>query len=522
MNRLSPSPLSLLFIVLALSMTRASADDFLKDFLRDATEDLAAFRDKALSDQKAFRDSVLGELSQWLSQPWEPKPMEPPVPVPHNEPPVPPVVMPRDEPAPAPETKPVRDNPVVAPPPQPAPEPPRPVLPPVPVAPSPEYFTFTSYGTTYRVDASPSIRKALPGCTLSSPAKALAESMDRIDGDELDRLVSSFIEEARAHRLSDWAYYKLTEHFAEAFVPANTNARKMLQGLLMLSAGYDVRFGEAPAIGRLYLLVGTRELILNKNYYILDGNKRFYPFEETPDKGFSISADKFGDNRLLTAQPSGKEIFDAKAGAPHEVSVCTHDPHCPGNRCSSPAAHYSLKGNLNRMEFLSECPIFLVPGNENSKWTTYAMTRLSDEYEQQLYPSLRKLLGGMSKLEAANFLMKFVETFEYKLDSEMWGVADRAFFPDETLHYPYRDCEDGAILFTRLVRDLLGLPSALVYYPGHLAAAVAFDSPVNGTYINARGRRYTICDPTYFYADVGMQMPPDKVDASQAILIPLD
>ena len=70
--------------------------------------------------------------------------------------------------------------------------------------------------------------------------------------------------------------------------------------------------------------------------------------------------------------------------------------------------------------------------------------------------------------------MKFVETFEYKLDSEMWGVADRAFFPDETLHYPYRDCEDGAILFTRLVRDLLGLPSALVYYPGHLAAAVAF------------------------------------------------
>ena len=95
MNRLSPSPLSLLFIVLALSMTRASADDFLKDFLRDATEDLAAFRDKALSDQKAFRDSVLGELSQWLSQPWEPKPMEPPVPVPHNEPPVPPVVIDR-------------------------------------------------------------------------------------------------------------------------------------------------------------------------------------------------------------------------------------------------------------------------------------------------------------------------------------------------------------------------------------------------------------------------------------------
>ena len=34
------------------------------------------------------------------------------------------------------------------------------------------------------------------------------------------------------------------------------------------------------------------------------------------------------------------------------------------------------------------------------------------------------------------------------------------------------NCEDRAILFTRIVRDLLGLKCILIYYPGHLASAV--------------------------------------------------
>ena len=34
------------------------------------------------------------------------------------------------------------------------------------------------------------------------------------------------------------------------------------------------------------------------------------------------------------------------------------------------------------------------------------------------------------------------------------------------------NCEDRAILFTRIVRDLLGLKFILIYYPGHLASAV--------------------------------------------------
>ncbi len=102
----------------------------------------------------------------------------------------------------------------------------------------------------------------------------------------------------------------------------------------------------------------------------------------------------------------------------------------------------------------------------------------------------------------------------------MWGVDDRALFPDESWNYFYSDCEDHAIHFTRLVRDLMGLDAVLVYYPGHLASAVAFtDGSVTGDYVNYKGKRFTICDPTYFYAPVGVTMV--GMDNSKAILVDL-
>ena len=74
------------------------------------------------------------------------------------------------------------------------------------------------------------------------------------------------------------------------------------------------------------------------------------------------------------------------------------------------------------------------------------------------------------------------------------------------------------MLFSRLVRDLLGLDVVLIYYPGHLATAVKFSSEVSGDYITYDGARYTICDPTYINASVGMTMP-DMDNASAFVVV---
>jgi hypothetical protein len=69
----------------------------------------------------------------------------------------------------------------------------------------------------------------------------------------------------------------------------------------------------------------------------------------------------------------------------------------------------------------------------------------------------REKLKGLSQKEAMERLLNWVQTaFVYEYDDKVWG-DDRAFFPEETLYYPYCDCEDRSILLSRLVRDLLGL-----------------------------------------------------------------
>ena len=100
----------------------------------------------------------------------------------------------------------------------------------------------------------------------------------------------------------------------------------------------------------------------------------------------------------------------------------------------------------------------------------------------------------------------------------MWG-GDRAFFATETLYYPYCDCEDRSILFSRLVRDLVGLPVALLYYPGHLATAVAFQDDVRGDCVMIRDKKYTVCDPTYIGAFVGETMPGMNNQQAKAIVL---
>ena len=155
-----------------------------------------------------------------------------------------------------------------------------------------------------------------------------------------------------------------------------------------------------------------------------------------------------------------------------------------------------------------------------TRWAMYANTPLDKHVKEKLYPVLKEKINGLSQLEAANKLLNWVQTaFVYEYDDKVWG-HDRAFFAEETLYYPYCDCEDRSILFSRLIRDLLGLKTILVFYPGHLASAVCFTDNVSGDYITLNDKRYVITDPTYIGAPVGMTMP--DMDNSQASVILLE
>lgn len=90
---------------------------------------------------------------------------------------------------------------------------------------------------------------------------------------------------------------------------------------------------------------------------------------------------------------------------------------------------------------------------------------------------------------------------------------------EKSLFYPYCDCEDRSILFTRLIRDLLGLKCILIYYPGHLACAVNFTENVTGDYIMLGNQRFIVTDPTYIGAPAGRTMPDMDNKAANVILL---
>jgi hypothetical protein len=148
------------------------------------------------------------------------------------------------------------------------------------------------------------------------------------------------------------------------------------------------------------------------------------------------------------------------------------------------------------LDFYTSYPTSAINGDFMTRWAMYAQTPMEALTREPLYEQLKKYIAGKSQIQAANILLNFVQTgLVYKYDDEVWG-EDRAFFGEESLYYPYCDCEDRSILFSHLVRDLLGLEVGLVYTPGHLFTVVNFTEPTSGTYMMVGNKKFTVCEPT--------------------------
>ena len=76
------------------------------------------------------------------------------------------------------------------------------------------------------------------------------------------------------------------------------------------------------------------------------------------------------------------------------------------------------------------------------------------------------------------------------------------------------------MLFAYLVRNLLGLKVIGLDYPGHIATAVRFSTPIEGDFVEYDGNQYLICDATYVNANIGQSM--EKYKGVQPKVIQLD
>ena len=484
-----------------------------EDFRRQANEEYANFMEKAWkmfdahpAEEPPLKPKPTIPMVDDTPAP-TPEPEPTPTPTPEPEPEIEPDPDPEPTPEPEPEqpspTRPTIDpvripDPVVLPElSNPTPTPPERPKPMEPIKPSAVPMLAAQkvflYGSSFPFHLESEDQLKL----VDASEKSVAKMWKQLSDPSFDIVIAECLQQRESRNLCDWAYIKLTQQVAEKQFGAGTNEAVVMQMYLLTQSGYQARIGRDND-DNLALLVGSNERLFYYKYFILD-NVRFYILDKRfNQKGLSIFDHAFPKEKSLSMAMMQPELDEAK----------TEKRTIKSKRY--PDVSITVQTNRNLIDFYNDYPI-------TTKWENYSKASLSKVMKTTLYPALRQAIEGKTEREAANILLNFVQTgFEYQTDDQQFGY-ERPLFPDETFFYPYCDCEDRSILYSCLVRELLGLEVVLLDYPSHIATAVCFNEPVTGDYFVMDGKNYIICDPTYINADVGECAPKYKTISPKVV-----
>ena len=490
----------------SIAMAQSLEDDF-EAFKKKQNAEFSQFKADQQAEFDAFRKRVNDEYAAFMEKSWaefqgkpavQPK-KEPEIkPVIYEEPKPEPQVTPKEDPKPqvTPKEIPVQPDVVVVPAPTPAPEPIAPVQPKEDKQPL-KRTSISFYGTLVSVNFPDP-----DGFKLKSlDEKDLAAAWKQLSDSKYDIVLANLLSLRKSLQLCDWGYLQLVQDITKKHYGASNEATYM-QAFLLTQSGYKVRLAKDSQ--SIYLLVASLYNIFDYNYFTIDGRTYYAldcqtrqlqicPAFVQKEKALSLQIAK---TQNLNEELSDKRKLMSKKGV--TASVCV---------------------NKNEIDFYNNYPGGYLNNDVTTSWTAYANTPLNPKIQAQLYPTFEKITKNMSQKEAVNIILNWVQTaFEYEYDSKVWG-GERTFFAAESLYYPYCDCEDRSILFSRMVRDILHLPVVLLYYPGHLATAVGFTEEVQGDFLTYKDKKYVVCDPTYIGAPVGKTMP--SMDNAKAKIVVL-
>lgn len=501
----------LLTLIIALCSLTAFAADTYEEYLKEQMSQYHNYLEQIDKDFSSFLKQnwkgYEGEKPKELFQ--DPKPVEAPVAKPVKQP-EPQVIIPKkqpEKPKPAPEeekpeAKPVPEaqmqqptgaEPVVPEPSVPEPEVAQPSVPePVPSYAPPqeqkkEGMRLSFYGRNlvipYDTKISVKVRRPLSADNIASWWEAAAST-------DYKKTLAYLQKESKVMQLGDWGFVNLLERFC-AKLSGDTPERKMVEWFFLNKAGYDAKLGYTKTGETKVMLPSDSQLysvpfftFSGVRYYVMDvfgkigkpqtlyTYKGKYPgaikplrlsYMKYPELGFSAY------KRDLRFKYDGRE----------------HDINTVANKYS--------------VAFLNNFP--------QAYLSVYTEAQTPQWIDKTMLPQLKKLVAGKSPRDAVNLLLRFVQTaFSYKTDDKQFG-REKFLFTEETIYYPYSDCEDRSIIFAHLVQKLLGLKLIMLDFPDHIAVAVDLGNQNTGAVVEYKGRKYSVTDPTYINANAGMVMP---------------
>ena len=470
----------------------------------NSVSEFEQWRQQQQQSFQQYKDERDREFTAFLKEHWrevemlkgyvrddQPKPDVMPVAKPRPVAPVP-------VPEPIPEEEPVEEKPDLSVKPEPGPAPP-PVAP-IPIEEKKGLRTRVDYfGTPIRFYYDPAFKRSLP---YRMNEKAVSNFWSDLSKADYEPLLDQLNRQAEAMRLDDWGYVVLTNKLAQAIYPSNKNKQALFVWFVLNKSGFSSRVAYNQR--SVFLLLPAEQQLYDVAYFTFDG-VRYY----------AVSLD--GASR----KPGSVYTYDGHypgATMKLDMLIRTRAPRAEPTETRSLTFEYAgrqyaidAEYEQARIDFLNTYP--------QLDLALYFESEVGETAESPLLQQLEQAMQGMSDLEAVNFLLRFVQTsFGYRTDDRQFGM-ENYLFPEETIFYPYSDCEDRSVLFAWLVTRLRGLDVVGLSYPGHVATAVYIKDAAEGDQVAYNGRRYTVADPTYINATAGMTMPEFRNAAPQVIPI---
>lgn len=380
--------------------------------------------------------------------------------------------------------------------------PPPPALQPKPVPVASDALEIVFFGNTVTFSFDPKWKNY----RLSGGAKpeAMSDFWTMMSGSNYEQTIRTINDVQRDLKLDDWGGVTLWRSVVQALQPGRKSEQNLLLWYFLVKSGEDVRLGYAG--DDVHLFVAMKQpvystkftKVANQTYYAVlatdhgDSIRSFYTYEASyPEKlrPLDIQSASTGFTKTVTAKRvlafeyKGKTI---KLNVPYDRRL---------------------------VEYFDSFP--------QSEFELYFDTDGSSLLHRGLLPELKKYTDLMGEEEKVDFLLAFVQkAFAYKTDDAQFG-HERYFFVEESLFFPYNDCEDRSVIFSWLVRELVGIKVIGLLYPGHMTTAVSLKhmKPEYST-VTYQGSKFAISDPTYIGASVGMAMPSyEKLNPTRIVAI---
>jgi hypothetical protein len=319
-----------------------------------------------------------------------------------------------------------------------------------------------------------------------------------LKNEKLKRTSLELYSTAKELELNDWGYLILLKSASEKLF-TRVNEMVLYTWISLLKTGYNAKIGYDEK--NIYLLTATDVTLFNTRYINISGTDYYiivFKDQKITDHGLKAYESKNPGNLLpISLKMNILPVF--KERQVNKKLYFDND---------------TLSVNLNQtlISFLNDYP--------GCELVVYFNAPISEKTYSYLDILLKPRLKEKTNVDKVNILLDFIQkSFPYKTDEEQFG-REKYMFGEEAIYFPFTDCDDRAVLMTKLVHRYTGLESVGLDYPNHVSTAVRFNETIKGDCIIYNGEKYFICDPTYIGAFAGMAM--EEMRASVPNIIPTE